>query len=446
MKNKAFLVFALVLIAAFMGCSKKAVESTEGIAGEEKIEITLIHRYLSANVGKYAEDTGCLTRLEDFKRDHPNVTVIEEQLQSDEYNTKAQVLAAANDIPDVLTVPGAWMENFVKNKLLLPLTDYFKAKPALFNGYRPGSFDKCTLNGNIYGYPVAAGPTHVLFYNSKILADNGYPEFPKTWSGFTALCEKLKKAGITPFAFGNKSSSYTQYAWLSSLSDRMTGPDWTHSICDGTGAKFTDKPFVDAVSIIDDFRKKGYFNVDLNSIDGSMMAQYYFDGKAAMYSEGIWGVQNVVSNAPPEVLAVTKVDFFPTPDGGIGNPRSSAGGAGVYYSLNAKIGASGPKFDAVTTMFEYMTAEGAAKIMASAGGFPAYDPKDFDRSGLHRLAIEAYDLCVEAPQTRIFDLWFDASVVEVMNTSLQEMLAGAKPPKEVAQDMQTEYERYLRNR
>jgi raffinose/stachyose/melibiose transport system substrate-binding protein len=338
------------------------------------------------------------------------------------------------------------MENFVKNALLLPLTDYFKDNQTLYDGYRPGSFDKCTLDGNIYGYPVAAGPTHVLFYNAKILAENGYPEFPKTWSEFTALCEKLKKAGITPFAFGNKQSSYAQYAWLSSLSDRMTGPEWTYSICDGTGAKFTDKPFVEALSKMAEFQEKGYFNVDINSIDPSMMAQYYFDGKAAMFSEGIWGVQNVVNNAPPDILEVTKVDFFPTPDGGRGNPRSSSGGAGVYYSVNAKIGASSPKFEAVTTMLEYMTAEESAKIMASVGGFPAYNPKDFDRSDLHRLAIEAYDLCIEAPQTRIFDLWFDASVVEVMNTSLQEMMAGVMAPEEVARDMQAEYERYLRKR
>ena len=97
-------------------------------------------------------------------------------------------------------------------------------------------------------------------------------------------------------------------------------------------------------------------------------------------------------------------------------------------------------------MLEQMTGADCAAVMAGIGGFPAYDPGDFDRSHLDPLAIQAYDLCNVAEASRIFDLWFDTSVVDVMKSSLQEMLAGAKTPEEVASDLQTEYERYLQNK
>ena len=432
--------------ASALTMTTAAVTTAAGAAVGEPIEISIIHRYLSANIGSQSEDTAVLTMIDEFKKDHPNVTIVEEQLQSDEYGVKAQALAAAGNITDVLTVPGAWMENFVGNELLLPMNDFFDKRPDLYEGYRPGSFDKGTLNGNIYGFPVAAGPVHLIFYNSKMLADVGYDSFPREWSEFESLLADLKADEITPIGFGNKSNSYTQYAWLSSLSDRMTGPEWTFSICDGDGASFLDQPYIDALAYLDDWRAKGYFNVDLNSVDMDMITQYYIEGKVAMFSDGIWAVQRVTSSVPEELLGVTKLDFMPTPPGGKGNPRSSAGGAGVYYSVNKNVGSTGTKFDTVMELLEYMTAEGSAKIMASVGGFPAYDPIDFDRSGLPLLAQEAYDLCVEAPQTRIFDLWFDAAVVDVMNTSTQEMMAGAKTPAQVAQDMQTEYERYLNKR
>lgn len=457
-KYKSVLLIVLVLSMILSACSsgsndptssssKPTSEQSDQSQGDvdtpEEIEITLMHRYLSANIGKQSEDTAVLTRIEDFKADFPNVEIIEEQLQASEYDTKAQTLAAANNMPDVFTVPGAWMENFVNNDVVLDLSSYFKENEDVFNGYRVGSFDKATLQDGIYGFPVAAGPTHLLFYNKKLLSEVGYDELPDTWDGLFDLCDKLSQKGIIPFAFANRAGNHAQYAWLSSISDRYTGSEWTQSIVDGSGASFLDQPFVDAISLLNQMKDNGYFNVDLNSIDGDLMVQYYFDEQAAMFSDGIWTVQNVVANAPEAVLESTSVGLFPGVEGGKGNARSSAGGAGVYYCINGNIDPNSEKFDAIINMLNYMTGQGSAEIMASVGGFPAYDPGEFDRSKLHRLANEAYDICNEAPATKIFDLWFDASVVQVMHTSLQEMLAGSKEPSQVAQDMQTEYERYL---
>ena len=54
----------------------------------------------------------------------------------------------------------------------------------------------------------------VCWYNRKQFRENGW-EAPKTWGEFTALCEKVKKAGVAPLAFQGK---YPYYAWATLLS------------------------------------------------------------------------------------------------------------------------------------------------------------------------------------------------------------------------------------
>lgn len=446
--KRLVIVLSIILMVSMIvtACgSNSADKGAEGGSGNEKIKITLKHGYLSANVGKYSEETGVLTMLEKFKKDHPDIEIEEEQVSFEEYGMKAQTLAASNDLPDVFILPGSYMSNFIKNEMISPLNEDLDKNPKWRDGYRPGTFDRATYDGKIYGVPIAAGPTHLIFYNSKMFADVGYPQFPSTWNELLDASEKLKAKGIIPFAFANKGKWYALDMWLGALADRYAGPEWTKSIVEGSGAKYTDPEFVKALTQISELAKAGYFNKDLNSINGDIMHSYYYEGKAAAFIDGIWDVNNQVNNAPKDVLEATKVAVFPGVDGGKGNPKSSTGGAGVYYSINSKIEA-GPKREAIMKLLQYMTGEGSAKIMAGVGGFPAYDPGEFDESKLNRLALETYKVADAAPATRIFGLWFEAPVNEVLTTGLQDMLAGVKTPEQLAKETQQEYETYLENK
>lgn len=434
------LILAVTLVATACGSNADNAKET---SEKGKIKITLIHRYLKANVGKHSEDTAVLTMLEKFKKDHPDIEVVEEQLQSDEYTIKAQTLAAANDLPDVFVIPGAWMTNFVNNKLISPVDDDLNKNPAWRDGFRAGAFEAGNRNGSIYGVPIAAGPTHMLYYNSKIFADVGYEEFPKTWEELMDASEKIKQKGILPFVMGNKGSIFAESSWLSALGDRVTGPEWTQSIIEGNGAKFTDPEFVKALSLMYDLGQNGYLNKDINSVKQDMAKTYYYEGKAAAFSDGIWASKNIVDSAPKDILDVTHVTVFPAVTGGKGNPLSSSGGAGVYYGINSSI-EPGEKRDAIIKMIEYMTGQESAEIMAAEGGFPAFKPIQFDETKLHKLSLESYHAANAADAVKIYDLWFDASVIEVMKNGLQALLAGAKKPEQLAKEIEDEYQNYLK--
>ncbi|HZG85808.1 extracellular solute-binding protein [Paenibacillus sp.] len=442
MKKKTVLT---TILAASMTIAACGTASNDSSADEGKITITLKHGYRSENIGKYSEETGVLTMLQKFREDYPDIEVVEEQVAFEEYGLKAQTLAASNDLPDVFQLPGSYMSNFVKNGMLAELNEDLDKRPEWRDGYRKGTFDRATYDGSIYGIPMAAGPTHIIFYNSKMFAEVGYSEFPATWEELRDASEKLKAKGILPFAFANKDKGYALDMWFSVLADRFAGPEWTKSIVEGTGAKYTDPEFVSALTLLSDMAKAEYFNKDLNSIDGDAMHRYFYEGKAAAFVDGIWDVNNQVTNAPKDVLDATKVAVFPSVAGGKGNPKSSSGGAGVYYSVSSSV-EPGPKRDAIMTLLQYLTGDGSAKIMASVGGFPAYDPGEFDESKLHRLAVDTYGAANAAPASRIFGLWFEASVNDVLKTGLQDLLIGARTPEQVAEETQEEYEFYLENK
>lgn len=442
MKKIILIVIALVLSISLTACSSS--NSSESGSDDGKIQIKLMHSYFDADIGSNPEATGVLTMLKKYQEDHPEIEIIEEQLQWDDYNVKAQALAAADDLPDVFIVPGSWMTNFVNNGVVSPLNEDLESRSEWSEGYREGTMDAGTRDGKRYGIPIAAGPTSLVYYNSELYKSVGYDEFPKTWDEFVDANEKLKDKGVTPISYGND-GAYTLSSWLSSLTDRITGPEWTESIIAGDGAAFTDNGFVQATTLINDMAKSDFFNKDLNSINPDTMIQYYFEGKSAAFVWGIWSAQNIVNNAPKEILDATKVAVLPAVEGGKGNPLSSSGGAGVYYSLNSKL-ESGEKRDAILDMLEYMTGKESAQIMAEVGGFPAFNPGEFDKNKLHRVAQEAYDASNAANATKIYDLWFDASVVEAINTNIQEMLAGSKTPEQVGKEVQSVYEKFLKNK
>lgn len=437
MKKIMALVLALALLLSLN------IGTMSAVAEKEPITITLFHRYVDANIGISTEDTALLPMLRKFQEDYAGkVEIVEEQMQTNEYATKYKVLAAANDLPDVFNIAGSDLDNLLAGGVLSPLNDDLDKNPEFRDGFRPGQFDCGTREGLIYGVPIACGPTHLFYYNADMYAEAGYETFPDNWDDLFQCWENLKAMGVTPIAMGNKTGSAAEYAWMSTLSDRINGSDWTLSICDGTGARFTDEGFVRALSVLNDIAQKGYFNKDVNSVEGSVALSYYLNGDAATFVDGIWNVATIVETAPAEILEVTHTAVMPGFEDGKGNPLNSAGGAGWYYSLNSNLEA-GEKRDMCVELLKYLVGEDTAAAMAGMGGYPAYDPGDFDRTNLHPLAAEAYDRCSLADASRIYDLWLDSSVCEVFNTSIQEMLAGSRTPEKTAETINRVYEDYL---
>jgi N-acetylglucosamine transport system substrate-binding protein len=70
----------------------------------------------------------------------------------------------------------------------------------------PGAIDVGTFNGKPYAMNYAF-TVFGLWYNAKLFAKHNWTP-PATWADFTALCDKVKAAGITPFGYAGANASY----------------------------------------------------------------------------------------------------------------------------------------------------------------------------------------------------------------------------------------------
>ncbi|WP_274652096.1 extracellular solute-binding protein [Paenibacillus humicola] len=376
--------------------------------------------------------------IDEFKKEHPNVEISEESLQDATYKTKIKTLAAGNDMPDVFELLGSDAQMFVDNKLIMPLDDIMNQDSEWKKGFIPSTLKDFTVNGVLAGAPMQMLSTSLIFYNKDIFDKVGITEFPKTWKEFTDAIDTLKAKGYTPISLGNKDKWVAESSILSELGDRFTGTDWFNSIKNNQGAKFTDKPFVDALTALQSLSKMGAFNSDLNSIDNSQQRTAFYNGKAAMFFEGDWAISSLSSEAPQEIKDATHLAILPSVEGGAGKANVVSGGAAWAFAINANL--KGDKLQAAIDLVKKLTGVEEANAAAENNAVAATIPTDYDKSKVVPLFNEYLEMFKNLEQSPIYDGQLSPAVIETMNNGLQDLLIQRITPEQLAKDIQSTYE------
>lgn len=455
MKKIISLLCVLTLIFSMTACGKKDTSNNnpadtsdntaagdEGTAADtgdqaepaEDVELTMLDLFIPGD----GVTEAFRPVYEKFLADHPNITIDEESISSADATTKVQTLAAADELPDIFVLKGQMAQSFVENGKVYPLDDILNSDEAWKSNFKEGVFSNFTIDNKTYGIPFQVTNTCV-FYNTEIFAQAGITEFPKTWDEMLAAVEKLKAIGVTPIALGNKEKWNAESVILSTLANRFTGTDWYQGIRDKSGAKFTDPEFVSALTALSDLAKAGAFNTDVNSIDGAQQRMMYMNGKAAMTIDGTWAVSDFDNNAPEDIKNVTEIAALPSVEGGKGDAAAITGGAGWAYAVNANIAPE--KLDAAKELIIALTGQEYATLAVQAGTLTAANPGDYEKDTSKIIATKFDAFAADRPFIPVYDHQLNSSIIEVMNSGLQELLIDAVSPEELAQRIQTEYER-----
>lgn len=449
MKKTILKIFSIMLVVSIMfslaacggsGNNETSPSSSEnGTSGtssaEEKVTLSIMNMFPST-----ATDGNSIAfrkTIEQFLKDNPNITINEEALNSNTYETKIATVAAGNQLPDIFLYKGSMLKEFINNGLVKPVDDVINSDPSWKNGFYEGIFNDFVADGKAYGIPFQKLDTHIIFYNEKMFADAGINSFPATWSEFKDAINKLKAKGITPIVMGNKDNWVAESCMLSTLGDRFTGVDWFYSIKSKGGAKFTDPEFVKALAAVQELSKMGAFNSDINSIDNAQQKANYYNGKAAMFMEGNWAISSVINEAPKDILDNTGVAILPSVEGGKGDPYADSAGAAWAYNVNTKL------TDAQrTAAFKLIKAVTDSKFAATAienSAIPA-SKAEIDSSKVAPLFKKYLDLSAKLKPVPIYDSQLSAELIQVMNTGLQDLLAGSTTPEDLAKKIQKVYE------
>lgn len=445
--QKAISLLLSVLMAGSLGaCGTGSQGSTSGSGtSEAKQEITISHYYIEEQRNQDADGDSFYAMLEKYQKAHPNVKITQTAMDQSDYATKIQAQAAVGEMPDVFLVKGSWFNNFVSNKLIAPLNEILDSYDKK-DTYRDGIFDAATVDGKIYGLSTQFSVTSLVFYNAKMWKDIGYDKFPDNWNDIYAAIQKFNAKGITPIALGNKDKWPAESCILSALGDRYTGTDWTKSIIkkDGT-AKFTDTSFVNALDQLQKLSKAKAFNADFNSIQNNPADEYYCSGKAATTIEGFWEIAYLTENATPDVLKNTKIAILPPVDGGKGSADSTSGGCGWFMGMSNALTGEKKKLvqDFLLSMYGYDYSE----YVATEHGLPApCNVKLDDVSKFPQLTQDYLKLMETTKLTPIYDIQMEGSVIETMNSGIQQLMNGSKDAKTVAAAIQTEQDKVAKKK
>jgi len=260
-----------------------------------------------------------------FNKANPNIKVKFDPTNPPDYNATLRLQLENGIGPDLFYARSyATGEELFKAGFELDLTSF----AAIKNNFAPTAVAAWTTSdGKVFAQPLGA-VSHGIYYNKDIFAKQGL-SIPKTWEDLIATAEKLKKAGITPFANGVADQwDINEVVMMSILPSAVGGAEGRLAYEAGK-RPFNDAAIVAAFQQIKDlapYLPKGFEALTYND------AQALFAlGKAAMYFDGSWtvpqfmdqikGLNWSIFSTPPAKGKAGFVEFHP--DSAIAiNPKS----------------------------------------------------------------------------------------------------------------------------
>jgi raffinose/stachyose/melibiose transport system substrate-binding protein len=369
--------------------------------------------------------------VEAFQKKYPNIKLDFEYVAGEDFHQKFQAMAASGDIPDLFTCYAGARSSYILDRGMVKdlrpyLTDSFK------KSYNPAIWQPQGPKGEIYIISPNLAVCTVVYVNTKLQKQLGLTN-PKTLDEMIAQAPKIRAAGYTPLAFGNKAQWQAQSLCLSMLVDRMGGAAWFDKAMKGQ-AKFTDAPFVDSISIIKKMVDTKLFPAGVNQLEGTQAWGEFVQGKAVYLLDAGWRVSALKGAAKPEDYATYSCIAFPAVAGEKVH-GSSAATLGEALAMNAKL--TGAKADAAWKFLSFIYGQEGSEILMKYGTVPTYklDYAKFDVDSLNRQYI---NLINNQTMGYVIDAKMDSEGVNnLLNPGIQAVMMGTKTPAQLASEYET---------
>ena len=299
---------------------------------------------------------------------------------------------------DVFTwFSGHRMRFFADKGLATPIDDVWNA---VKSNYTAGFEASIKGNdGHAYAVPTDYYPWAV-FYRKDVWAAKGYT-VPTDWEAFKALCEKMKKDGLTPIAFADK-DGWPAQGTFDILNLRMNGYDFHVNLLTGAnGQKWTD-PKVAQV-----FKKWSeitpYYSPGFKGLTWEQGADQLLRKQAGMYLLGLFVSDEF--KASGKQADVDQLDFFAFPDVGSQYDAEKALDAPIdVYMVTKKSPTLSNDLGQAKAFMEFM-AKGSTQVLYwknAPGSIPTAN--DADTSQYPALTKKAVDIVSKAQKiTQYFD-------------------------------------------
>ena len=158
---------------------------------------------------------------DEYMKAHPNVTIKITVLENEAFKAKLTTNMQAGNPPDIFQ---SWGGGTLKEQADASLVqDITKQTSSWIGTLNPAAVGLYKVGDKQYGVPYNLGMVGV-WYNKALFKKAGIDAPPATWTDFLADVKKLKDAGITPIAVGEK-DKWPGMFWWANLSLRIAGMD-----------------------------------------------------------------------------------------------------------------------------------------------------------------------------------------------------------------------------
>ena len=287
-----------------------------------------------------------------FEEENPGIKVNAVSHEWADLHDKILISAKSDTLPDVARLDSAWVPEFQKMGILVPLNQEMSDFQDVSDGLLESAMTTAQIGGDSYGLALNTN-TKILYYNPGAFEKLGL-KAPATMKEFAEACKKLSgknDAGQQVWGYDEPGlAGWNLCPFIWSMGGSLTNEDQTKA----TGY-LNSKETVAAIQMLADLYKDqaitGWNSGDIPMTDG------FGTGRYMMLLEGPWKVSELAGAYPEFEYATAPV---PAGDGG---SISVLGGEdiGMFNTANK---------DAAWKFMKFMTGEYAQEEMAKCGQIP----------------------------------------------------------------------------
>jgi len=315
---------AVGMLSACVGSSDDTQKQSEGAKSDANplgidpkapLEVVIFNGGLGT---KYATDVD----IPSYNKSWPDSKV--KYSNTEQIATVIQPRINAGDAPDMINNSGSNLMDMgalVAAGQAQELTDLWAAPSLDIAGKTvkdtlvPGTIEQGEFDGKSYALNYAY-TVFGIWYNQKLWASKGWTP-PKTWADFTALCDKIKAAGMTPYGYAGANASYYQYLVILTSAAKIGGPDVLKNIDNLEDGAWTSDAVKQAAAAWAEIGAKYSNKSFLGNRHTEVQLQQDQD-KVAMYPSGSWLENEQAADTPKgfeyavmPVPSVTAADKLP---------------------------------------------------------------------------------------------------------------------------------------
>lgn len=298
--------------------------------------------------------------LPELERRHPGLSVEVQQIPWTAAHEKLLTAYVGRELPDVAQLGNTWIPEMTALDAIEPLDGRVAASAVVRpDDYFPGIWETNVIDGVLRGVPWYVD-TRLVFYRTDLLRDAGVPELPRSWSGWRAAMEAVKRrGGEGRFGILLPTNEWAQPVTLAVAAGAGLLSDG------GRHGAFRAPEFRRAAEFFVGLYRDG-LAPPLANTQVANLYQQMAAGDFAMYVTGPWNLGEFRRRLPESLQGSWTTAPLPAPDGLPWPGVSLAGGSSLVVFR------SSPRKDAAWKVIEFLSEPGTQKRFRElCGDLPA---------------------------------------------------------------------------